>query len=114
MKAALLCSALLCSAQPSATQAQVTEVEPDVDDEFPRPSVAVIVQFQVPVPDAWIVSPSGKLLADPNQKEPKGAEPDPDLPPGPEMVNVAVPLDSSVIVALMKNSQRVCVPLPDT
>ncbi len=48
--------------------------------------VAVIVQFHVPDAESWIVSPFGKLLADPNQDEAKGVEPDPDLPPGPETV----------------------------
>ena len=92
----------------------MTETEPDVDDELPRLSVAEIVQFQVPLPDVGMVSPLGKLLAEPNQEELKGAELDPDRPPGPVIVNVAFPLDSSVIVALMKASQTVCVPPPNT
>ena len=93
---------------------QVTGIDPEVVDKLPRLSVALIVQFHVPVPDAGIMSPLGKLLAEPNQDEPKGPDPDPDLPPGPDIVNVALPLDSSVIVALINDSQRVCVPLPRT
>lgn len=96
------------------SQLQVTEIDPDVEDELPRLSVALIVQFHVPVPGAGIVSPLGKLLAELNQDEAKGPDPDPDRPPGPEIVNVALPLDSSVMVALMNDSQMVCVPLPKT
>lgn len=57
-----------------------------MDEELPRLSIAVIVQFHVPVPDVAIMSPSGKLLADPNQDVPKGADPDPVRPPGPAIV----------------------------
>jgi hypothetical protein len=95
-------------------QLQVTEIDPDVIDELPRLSEALIVQFHVPVPDAKIVSPLGKLLAELNQDEAMGPDPDPDRPPGPEIVNVALPPDSSVMLALMNDSQMVCVPLPKT
>ena len=75
-------------------------------------SVAEIVQFHVPSADVGTTSPSGVLAAIPNQVEAKGAELEPDLPPGPVMVKVAVPPDSSVIVALTFDSQNVTVAAP--
>lgn len=93
-------------------QEQLTDTDPDVDDLLPRLSVAVIVQFQVPLPDVWMVSPFGKLFAEPYHGVPNPPELEPERPAGPLMVYVTVPEDSSVTDALTCDSQTVWMPLP--
>ncbi len=91
---------------------QLTEMEPlDVEVLF-RVSVAVMVQFHVPVGDVWMTSPFAGLVAVADQDELFGADADPDRPPGPEMEKVAVPPDSSTIDALTVACQAVMNPAP--